>query len=402
MLNGKFTRAAGVSALAIAAVMFGGATAHAQISNPSTITLDAGPLGPLNFSGGFDGFAYALTGTGNSKDEGLLGTTHSTGVELFNTILDVSKTTGKWGFVIHYQPSANLAFGESPAAPYYQTYALGPIKAAYLTLSPNSTVSFDIGELYSLEGLESSADWHNYNILESSAYWTENGSDFGAQVNIAKGPLYLSVQYGDGFETKVFNYLQVYAGWTFNSDNVLNAFFGGDLGRTGNDAPIVGYPGQPYGAITNTVGSYGSYYVNSDIIGTYYNYTIGNFSVAPEIQYAWFRPDYKAGITKFGSSFTALATGDYAFAGTPYSLGGIVDYFSNTDSQYFYLNPHSEGINFSITPTWQKGNFFVRGAASLVHLINIGTHGTPPVNGFGSSSTGRDQADFVLETGVVF
>lgn len=394
MLNCKVSRAAGVSALAVAAVMFGGGTARAQISNPSTITLNAGPLGPLNFSGGADGYTYALTGTGSKS---IYGTTHSTGVELLNTILDLSKTTGEWGFDIHYQPSANFAFAETPAAPYYQTYALGPIKAAFLTLSPNSTVSFDIGELFSLEGYEGSKDWGNADFLESSAYWAENGSDLGAQINISKGPLYLSLQYGDGFETKVFNYLQAYAGWTFNSDNVLNAYLGANLGATGENAEVVGYPGAPYGDPKNTVGSYDSFLINSDIVGAYYNYTVGSFTVTPEIQYAWAKPDHRVGVDNFASAFTALATGGYSFAGTPYSLGYMVDYFTGNGPYNWYLHAHSEGINFSITPTWQKGNFFVRADAGLIHLINIGSGA-----GFGSNGKGKDGAEFALETGVVF
>ena len=60
------------------------------VEQPNPFSFDAGPLGTLELSGGADGYAYAVTGTGDDLNKGLLGTSTSTRAS-------VSEWAGKTG-----------------------------------------------------------------------------------------------------------------------------------------------------------------------------------------------------------------------------------------------------------------------------------------------------------------
>ncbi|WP_287992341.1 outer membrane beta-barrel protein, partial [Acidiphilium sp.] len=83
----------------------------------------------------------------------------------------------------------------------------------------------------------------------------------------------------------------------------------------------------------------------------------------------------------------------------PYSLGGWVEYFSSNGPGFWFLNPGAQGYGLSVTPTWQNKNLFVRGDLGLLHLSKISNNGS---TGYGANGTGRNQATFVVEAGVLF
>ncbi|MGC9269275.1 MAG: outer membrane beta-barrel protein, partial [Acidiphilium sp.] len=67
----------------------------------------------------------------------------------------------------------------------------------------------------------------------------------------------------------------------------------------------------------------------------------------------------------------------------------------------WFLNPGAQGIGLSVTPTWQQGNLFARTDVALLHLTKFNNTGMPS-SGYGNDGGSRNQADFLLEGGVLF
>ena len=272
------------------------------------------------------------------------------------------------------------------------TFTLGPVYAAYVTLAPTKDFNISVGQVYSTEGYESSTDWNNPNIIDSPLYYVENSSSRGVAATYTQGPVSATLTYGDGFDSGVFNVIQGLISYSPDAANSVSVYGTANVGRTGPNT-------FAYGGGTTGSGysSYNAAYVNSNMIGVYYSYTKGAVTLVPEVQYVYAKVDHQIGIDKFTSNFGAELIGDYQFAKTPWSVGGQVVYYSNNGPQAWYLNAHSAGIGIGVTPTWQQGNIFARGEVGLLHLTSVGTGPA-----FGSSGTDRNQVIGLLEAGVVF
>jgi len=366
-------------------------------NGPTAINIDGGPLGTLALTGGADGYFYGLSGTGNSTNPGLLGTDKATGAQFMNGFVQVQKTTGLLQFTIEVGANNSLVLGYAPSKPSVQTFSTGSLYAGYLTLAPSSAFSISIGQIGSLEGYESGIDWNNANMLTTDIFYVENSQSRGISATYTDGPISGTVTFGDGFDTGVFNFLQALGTYTFNSNNVLSVFAATNLGRTGLNANIYGNAATPYSQ--SFVANYGPNYVNSTMFGAYYSYTMGNLNLVPEVQYVYAKVDHKLGLDKFSSNFGAALFADYSFAKTPYSIGAWGEYFSSNGPDYWFINPGAQGIGVSVSPTWQSKNLFVRGDIGLMHLTKFSNNGS---RGYGNDGGSRNQADFLLEGGVLF
>src|ERR1700761_3845119 len=87
--------------------------AHA-VDQPDPFSFEAGPLGTLQLSGGADGFAYGLTGTGDGANKGLLGTSTSYGVQFLNGLVKLQKPEGLIQFTIEAGSVNSLTLGTRP------------------------------------------------------------------------------------------------------------------------------------------------------------------------------------------------------------------------------------------------------------------------------------------------
>jgi hypothetical protein len=242
-------------------------------------------------------------------------------------------------------------------------------------------------------------------MLTTGLFSVENAQNRGVNVVYTQGPLTATIQYGDGFDTGVWNILQTSAAYNFNSENVLTAFAATNLNHTGLAARAYGYGGAigsnyagvPYSQMT--VGGYGANFINSTMFGAYYSYTNGSLNLVPEIQYVYAKPDQRVGLDKFSSNLGLAAFADYSFANTPYSVGAWGEYFSSNGPDTWFVNPGAQGFGVSVSPTWQGKNLFVRGDLGLLHLTKSSTGGA---GGYGAAGGNRNQADFLLETGMLF
>jgi hypothetical protein len=384
--------------------------AHA-LNGPSAIQIDGGPVGPLQISGGLDGYGFVQSGTSTNS---LLGTNRTVGVNVGSALIELQKSSGVLQFTIEVGANGGTTvLGTKVNQTTINETSTGPLYAGYVTLAPkNSPFSISAGQMVSLEGYEGATDWSNPVQLTTAIFEVQNLSSRGVSLNYNKGAIDATVMYGDGYNTGVFNFLQALVSYTFNANNVLNVYYGGNLGQTGLNAKTYGVPcgyGNP--ECGGTVGTAGQQFANSQMVGAYYSYTMGNLNLVPEVQYQVAKADAKLGLFKQSSNFGAALFETYTFGKSPYSLGGWVEYFDAKDSAanvnstgstpFWFLGPNAQAVGFAVAPTWQYKDLFARANAGYLYLLNNkGVNGTP--FGYGGNGNGRSEFTGTLEAGVLF
>ena len=340
------------------------ALAHAALAPPAPIALDGGPLGPIEIDIGADGFGYAMSNT----PDGI----KTAGAQLQNALIGVSTTTGILRATIRVGAYSGLVLGYPPgsATPGGQNYLpFSGLYAGFLSLVLNSHLTVSAGQLGTPEGFESAQDWNNYSIYHSEIAFVEPAQARGVNASWSYGPLNGVVQLDDGYYTKRTNYLQ----WlvTYVADPTLSI--------TLNGASHISTTGPDVTGIGNLL------YNNSSLYGGWVTYTAGNFTVTPEIQYEYTNPVTRyapqATLAGAAANLTSGVFADYGFGKTPYSLGGFVEYASETPAHrdgnagdYFGYGPGTTLWGGAITPTWQYKNLFARTDLAFVH-INKGSGG---------------------------
>jgi hypothetical protein len=372
------------------------------VEQPTPFSFDAGPLGTLELSGGADGYVYGLTGTGDELNKGLLGTSTSYGVQFLNGLVKLQKPDGLIQFTIEAGAVNSLTLGTKPKAPTVEKWSTGPFRAAYVTVEPTPNFSVSAGQLGSLEGYESAVDWKNFNMMTTSLWDVENAQSVGVSATYTYGRFVGTVVFSDGFDTNVWNYLQLLASYSIDDNNSLTLFGATNLGTTGLDAHFYGSATRSYSS--TTVASAGAAnFVNSSVVGGYYSLTLGSLTLVPEVQYVWSTKNSEVGLKGYSSHFGAALFANYQLGDSPFSLGGWVEYFTSNGPETWFLNPGAQGFGMVAGPTWSpdwaKKHLFVRGEVGLLHLTTVGASGAV---GYGSSGTGRNQATFLAEAGVLF
>jgi hypothetical protein len=366
------------------------------MSGPTAITIDGGPLGSLALSGGVDGYAYFNSGTSDTGS--LLGNT-SNGAYVASALTELQKTTGVLQFTIEIGSNGGTAaLGTKNGQTSITTFSTGPLYAGYLTIAPTSIPGLTIsgGQLGSLEGWESGVDWNNANQLTTEIFAVQNSQTPGVEASYTTGPFSGTVEFGDGYNTGVWNYIQALGTYTINSDNAASIYLGANLGTTGPTA-------RSYG------GSPAPLFANSDLIGAFYNYTMGSLNLVPEVQYQYTRAIAKIGLSKSASNFGAAVFADYSIGTSPYSVGAWIEGFSthtsNQDGAAYFIGPDAQGIGISVTPTWQYKDLFARADLGGLYLTRnkfTPAGGTSFKYGYGNYGTGRGVFQSTLEAGLLF
>jgi hypothetical protein len=383
--------------------------AHA-LNGPTAIQIDGGPLGPLEISGGLDGYGFYQSGTGGSS---ALGTDRSNGVNVGSALIELQKTSGVVQFTVEVGSTGGTpTLGEKATQTTINEFATGPLYAGYVTIAPkNSPFTISAGQMVSLEGYEGATDWSNPVQLTTAIFGVQNSNSRGVSLNYTKGAINATVMYGDGYETGVFNFLQALVTYTFNANNVLNVYYGGNLGQTGLNAKTYGNALCNYGDAScgATVGTFGPQFDNSQLVGAYYSYTMGNLNLVPEVQYQVAKENAKLGIFKPTSNFGAAVFSTYTFGKSPYSLGSWIEYFDShasslnqaAGSANWFVGPNAEAIGFAIAPTWQYKDLFARANAGYLYLLN-NKDANGATFGYGNNGNGRSEFTGTLEAGVLF
>jgi len=241
--------------------------------------------------------------------------------------------------------------------------------------------SLQIGKLPTLIGDEYTFTFENMNIERGLLWNLEPAVSRGIQVNYTQGPLTLSLSWNDGTYSDQFGSLSGLASYAFNGGADTLAFAAG-----GNLAS-----GPHFSALNNS-----SYY---DLI---YTHTSGPWTISPYVQYVNLPVFTKIGPPDSTQVWGGALLVSY-FIDDNWKMAGRVEYegSSGNPATTYNLIGYGAGSNawsFTVTPTYQWKQWFVRADASYVDAGNVDV---ADFDGFGHSGTNKDQFRVMLELGLL-
>ncbi|MGD0914001.1 MAG: outer membrane beta-barrel protein [Terracidiphilus sp.] len=339
-------------------------------------TFDAGPLGALSVNGIITG--YSVFQNNSVPGDASAQATLSNG-EVF-----IQKASGNLQYYVqaglYTMPTLGVPFldAQTTNKDYY-----GPVPVAFLKLQAGKTTQFEIGQLPTLMGAESTFTYQNFNIERGIVWNQENAINRGIQVNQTIGK-YLSaaLSWNDGYYSNRYSWLS------------------GSVTFTKGPHTLV-YDGM--GNMSQTVFQTAATPVqnNGFMHALIYTYTKGPWIISPYYQYGHVDTLPAAGI-KGASAIGGAANVSYTFK-SGFSLPVRVEYLTSSGSvtegsvNLLGYGAGSGGVTFTATPTYQKGGMFLRADLSDVHATNY-----TPGAVFGTSGTDADQFRGVLEFGFIF
>jgi hypothetical protein len=266
----------------------------------------------------------------------------------------------------------------------------GPAPVAFLKLQAGKTTQFEIGQLPTLMGAESTFTYQNFIIERGIVWYQENAINRGIQVNQTIGKyLSASLSWNDGYYSNRYSWLS--GSMTFTKGPHSLVYDGmGNLGQTVFQTAATPVENDGY------------------MHAVIYTYTKGPWIVQPYFQYGkvpanltyysrYYEADNKA-TSATGGAFSL----SYAFK-HGFSIPARVEYLTSSGSatdgsvNLLGFGAGSAGTTFTATPTYQKGGMYVRGDLAWVHASNY-----TPGAVFGKTGAEADQFRSVLEFGFIF
>ncbi|HLI64969.1 MAG TPA: outer membrane beta-barrel protein [Caulobacteraceae bacterium] len=348
-------------------------------ANGSPATFDAGPLGKIMV----DGVLSADALWQSNPQFGPFGQTHDGYADITNAQVIVNKTDGPIQFYIQAGAYSIPALG----ATYLTTSQLdsntyGYVPQGFVKIVPNSTFNVMIGALPTLIGDEYTFSFENMNIERGLLWGQEPAVSKGVQGNFSQGPLAISLAWTDGYYSNTYSALSGLITYTFKNSDTLT--FAGEGNVSTNHVNTFVTPIQQN---------------NGQIYNIIFSHSQGPWTISPYLQWSSSPHITSGGVTlsQSGQTWGAAVLTKYNF--TPaFSVAGRIEYISSTGkANLLGYGINSNAWSFTITPTYQKGIFFVRGEVSYV-TIGSGTPGFM----FGPNGTATDQARGMIETGFIF
>ena len=361
---------------------------------PPPLSFNAGPLGSLNVSGVLSGYGFYQTNH-YADSTGLL-PSKSFGDSISNAFIIINKNKGIFQYTLQAGAYSLPGVGEPLQSATIAIKDFGILPIAYVTIAPTPDFSVSLGKMLTLIGYTGSFSYQRSNIEGGLLWDVEPTISRGAQVNYNSGPLSVSVSLNDGYYTKRYNYLDGLVTYEINGHNSVSLYAGGNLGHTGNIGAINGahvYSSNAY--VTSSLGL-----DNSSIIGLYYEYSIGNLSFDPEINYVYTHVNSSFGTAEISSMYGAALHFTYGFTNN-LSLAGAFDYTTASrhgiDGTFLGYGSGANAYSIILTPTYTNNGYFIRGEMSYVRVNNFQVG-----SGFGRYGTKPDQFRALLETGFWF
>jgi len=341
-------------------------------------TFDAGPFGKLSVNGILTGFAQFQTDS--------IQTDNAADATLTNGQVFIQKADGNYQWYVQagaYQlPTLSVPFltAQDTVKDYY-----GAVPVAFLKVLAGKTTSFEIGELPTLMGAESTFTYQNFNIERGIIWNQENAINRGIQVNQAIGKyLTASFSWNDGYYSNRYSFLSGSATFTKGPHTLVYDGMG-NLASTAFETYAT--PIQNNGAMHAVI----------------YTYTKGPWIISPYFQYGTYGKSYKAGIAKSTSATGGAVNVSYAFK-SGFSLPVRFEYLASSGSKndessvnLLGFGAGSSGTTITLTPTYQKGGMFMRSDLAYVHASSF-----TPGDVFGNYGTVANQFRAVLEFGFIF
>lgn len=337
--------------------------------------LNAGPFGKLAVNGVASGWARAET------SPVLTGETSS--AVLSNGSVVVQKTDGWFQFFVQ----AGAYTFPALATPFLDNgntmkLAFGPVPVGFVQLQADRNTSFQVGALPTLIGAEYSFTFQNMNIERGLLWNQENMVNRGVQVNRKIGKLAASFSWNDGFYSGRYTFLSGLLSYSSGSNSICFAA-GGNYGQTAFQnfrTPI-----QNNGRIYNVI----------------YTLSKAGWILQPYFQYTSVPANPKIGVAR-GANTRGFAILASRALKNGFSLPARFEYIATSPDAgagavNLLFGPGSNGTSVTVTPTLQKGSFFVRAELSWVRA----GHYTPGYV-FGGAGNQANQLRAVTEFGFVF
>lgn len=336
---------------------------------------DAGPLGRLNLNG-------VVSGIGLWQGDPVPGD-KTTQAALSNGEVFLQKTDGWWQFYVQAGAYTVLTLG----TPFVSTEKAitdlySPVPVAFLKLVPGKNTSILVGALPTLMGSEYTFDFENMNVQRGLLWNQENAINRGIQVNQALGKWSASFSWNDGYYSDRYSWLSGSLTYARGPHSV--AFVGmGNLGQTA------------FQTFATPVQN------NSVMYALEYTYTKENWTFQPYYQYSDVPANPKARIFQGASTRAGavLVSRTFKHGFSLAARGELIAASGNAaaGSVNLLYGPGSAAWSLTVTPTYQRQRFFVRGDLSWVRASSI-TSG----DAFGPAGRNPNQPRGVLEAGLLF
>jgi Putative beta-barrel porin-2, OmpL-like. bbp2 len=366
--------------------------APAPLSSPSMTAplstaipheISAGPFGKLQVTG-------ILSGGGMVEgDHQLPGPIAHW--DLSNAQVFVQKTSGWFQFYLQGGAYNVLAIGTpfiGTGSQVKDTY--GPLPVGYIKLVKGG-FSLQAGELPTLIGAEYTFSFENLNIERGLLWAQEPAISRGIQLNEAYKKLSLSFAYTDGFFSNRYTSLSGSLAYAFNAANTLTFV------ASGNAGAYARIPANPLVFPTPLNQN------NSEVYNLIYTYTREKITFTPYFQYTSVAKNPGIGIMEGAHTASGALMANYNF-NHGFSLPARFEYIKSAGGSPTDINsinllygPGSGAVSFTVTPTYQKDGFFLRGEFAYVHITSL----TPGL-GFKTNGTSANQPRGVIEAGIMF
>jgi hypothetical protein len=356
-----------------------GAPATPAITGPlqqsAPLTFDAGPLGKLSLNGILTGMGMW---TGNHIASDSAGQ-----ADLSNGQIFLQKTDGWWQFYIQ-AGAYNIASLGVPYLDTKQTMSnlFGPVPVAFLKLAPGKNTSILVGALPTMIGAEYTFSFENMNLTRGLLWNQENLVNRGIQINQTMGKFTASLSWNDGFYSNRYSWVTGSLAYT-NGAHSLSFVAGGNAGQTAY---------QTYATPVQN---------NSTIYNVIYTYNKAPWIIQPYWQYTNVPTNARIGISKGASTQSGAILVSRTFK-HGFSLPFRWEYIATSGSAQegsvnLLFGPGSSATSFTVTPTWQKKAFFIRGDLSWLHAMSYA-----PGSAFGGDGRNADQPRAMIEFGFLF
>jgi len=305
--------------------------------------------------------------------------------DVSNAQIFIQKTTGWWQFYLQGGAYNLPALG----TPFLSTgdtvkNIYGPFPQGYLKLVKGN-FNVEVGALPTLIGAEYTFSFENMNIERGILWNQENAVNRGVQLNYTHKKLTTAFSWNDGFYSNRYTWLFGSLTYAFNAANTLAFVAGGNAGAYAKNTLATPL-------LLN----------NESIYNVLYTYSKGAWVINPYFQYTDVPKNASIGIlagahTNGGALLvTRIFKHGMSLAVRPEYLkssGNVL----NPNAINLLYGPGSGAFAFTVTPTYVKGAFFMRGDFSIVHA----TSSTPGLV-FGNSGLNTNQPRGVLEAGFMF
>jgi hypothetical protein len=364
-------------------------------TNTSPLSVDAGPLGKLYFGGAITGFGmYQDNRTPTTITEGTFPNSgfaakiigdHTWQADFTNAQAWAAKNDGFVQAFVEVGAYSFPALGATYVpAKTANEFTFGVMPVGYIKIVPSANFNIEAGKLPTLIGSEYGFTFQNMNINRGLLWSQEPLISRGVQANFTAGKVALSVSMNDGFYSSRYNWFSGLLTLTLTSADTL-AFAGGtNLGSTDKSTYITPLNQN-----------------NSDILNVMYTHTKGAWTISPYFQYTHVPENYNLGILRSASTYGGALLTKYNF--TPeFAVAARGEYESSTGlvggiQPSLLYGPGSKAWSLTLTPTYQKKIFFIRGEVAYTKLEDI-----TPGFGLGTSFDKTHQVRIAAEAGVLF